>query len=84
MTKNASTLSFADEAEIRVLYTRLLDSWERGAERYAECFSPDAVYIPGNGMVQRGWQEIVDGHNIIFNAWARNPVWSGRSTRSSS
>ena len=62
----ATALSFADERAIRDHYQRMLDSWERGAEAYAECFTPDAVYIIANGKVQRGWQEIVDGHKIIF------------------
>ena len=78
MTQRASRLGYADEAAIRSLYDRLLASWELGAEPYAECFSPDAVYIPGNGMVQRGWQEIIDGHKIIFSAWARNSRLVGR------
>jgi uncharacterized protein (TIGR02246 family) len=74
----AKALSFADERAIRDHYQRMLDSWERGAEAYAECFTPDAVYIIANGKVQRGWQEIVDGHKIIFSAWARNSRLEGR------
>lgn len=68
----------ADELEIRRLYAQMLDSWEHGAEAYAECFAPDATYIIANGMVQRGWQEIIDGHQIIFSAWARNSRLEGR------
>ncbi len=67
----AKPLTFADERGIRDHYQRMLDSWEYGAEAYAECFTPDATYIIANGKVQRGWQEIVDGHTIIF--W-RGPV----------
>ncbi len=70
--------AFADETAIRRHYQRMLDSWEHGAEAYAECFSPDATYIIANGKVQRGWQEIVDGHRIIFSAWARNSRLEGR------
>jgi hypothetical protein len=55
----AKALSFADERAIRDHYQRMLDSWERGAEAYAECFTPDAVYIIANGKAARrdpdGW-----------------------------
>ena len=70
--------NFADETTIRGLYHQMLDCWEQGAEAYAECFAPDATYIIANGKVQRGWQEIVDGHQIIFSAWARNSRLEGR------
>ena len=70
--------TFADETAIRAHYQRMLDSWEHGAEAYAECFAPDATYIIANGKVQRGWHEIVDGHTIIFSAWARNSRLEGR------
>jgi uncharacterized protein (TIGR02246 family) len=68
----------ADEVSIRQHYQRMLDSWELGAQAYADCFAPDATYIIANGMVQRGWQEIVEGHEIIFSAWARNSRLEGR------
>ena len=80
----AKALSFADERAIRDHYQRMLDSREHGAEAYAECFTPDAVYIIANGKVQRGWQEIVDGHKIIFSAWARNSRSRAGSTASPS
>ncbi|MEW2474148.1 SgcJ/EcaC family oxidoreductase [Micromonospora gifhornensis] len=67
----SATVSYADEAAIRDLYQRMLDSWG-DAIAYAECFTPDADYIIANGMIERGWKEIVDGHEIIFTAWARN------------
>ena len=56
----------------------MLDSWELGASAYAECFTPDATYTIANGKVQHGWQEIVEGHEIIFSAWARNSRLEGR------
>jgi uncharacterized protein (TIGR02246 family) len=61
-TATARRPAFADETAIRGHYQRMLDSWEHGADAYAECFTPDATYIIANGKVQRGWQEIVDGH----------------------
>lgn len=70
--------TFADETAIRDHYRQMLASWEHGAEAYAECFAPDATYIIANGKVQRGWQEIVDGHQVIFSAWARNSRLEGR------
>ena len=70
--------SYADEKAIREHYQRMLDSWELGASAYAECFTPDATYTIGNGKVQYGWQEIVEGHEIIFSAWARNSRLEGR------
>jgi uncharacterized protein (TIGR02246 family) len=73
--------TFADESAIRGHYQRMLDAREHGAEAYAECFAPDATYIIANGKVQRGWQEIVDGHQIIFSAWARNSRLEGRIDR---
>lgn len=77
MTNNKPP-TFADETAIRDRYQQMLVSWEHGAEAYAECFAPDATYIIANGKVQRGWQEIVDGHRLIFSAWARNSRLEGR------
>jgi uncharacterized protein (TIGR02246 family) len=81
MTHTNIAPSFADEAAIRALYQRLIDSWEQGAAAYAECFAQDSTYIVGNGMIEQGWQEIVDGHEIIFSAWARNSRLEGRIER---
>lgn len=77
----ASVPAFADERAIRTLYARLLASWEQGASAYAECFAPDSTYIVGNGLIEQGWQEIVDGHETIFAAWARNSRLEGRIDR---
>ncbi len=71
-------MSFAEENAIRHQYQRMLDSWELGPEAYAERFTPDPTYIIANGKIQRGWQENVDGHTIIFSAWARNSRLEGR------
>lgn len=71
MTATEIRVTYADELAIRQLYQRLLDSWGDAAG-YAECFTSDADYIIANGMIEHGWQEIVDGHEIIFSAWARN------------
>lgn len=71
------TLTYNDEAEIRALYRMMLDSWG-DTRAYAECFSPDADYIIANGMIERGWKEIVEGHEIIFSAWARNSHLEGK------
>lgn len=70
-------VSYADEAAIRAHYQHMLDSWG-DAVAYAECFTPDADYIIANGMIEHGWKEIVDGHQIIFSAWARNSRLVGR------
>ncbi|WP_062287695.1 SgcJ/EcaC family oxidoreductase [Demequina phytophila] len=64
-------VTYADEVEIRDHYQRMIDAWGDAAA-YAECFTPDADYIIANGMIEHGWKEIVDGHEIIFNAWARD------------
>jgi len=74
MTVAAPT--YADEIQIRDLYQRMLDSWQDAAA-YARCFTPDADYIIGNGKLERGWKEIVEGHEIIFSAWARNSSLEG-------
>jgi uncharacterized protein (TIGR02246 family) len=66
----------ADETKIRALYEQLLDTWG-DAQAYAACFTPDADYIIANGMVEKGWQEIIEGHEIIFSAWARNSHLEG-------
>jgi len=71
---------YQDEAEIRALYQRMIDSW-LDAPAIAECFAPDADYITGGGKLERGWQEIVDGHEIIFSAWARDSHLEGRIDR---
>lgn len=69
---NSDAPKLADERDVRHLYEQLLQRWEQGAEAYAECFSQDAIYIVGTGMIENGWNEIVEGHEIIFSAWARN------------
>jgi uncharacterized protein (TIGR02246 family) len=77
VTTTTGGLRFADQTAVRELYQRMLDSW-LDAPAFAECFSPDATYIIANGKVQRGWQDIVDGHEIIFSAWARDSHLEGR------
>ncbi|MCX4098016.1 SgcJ/EcaC family oxidoreductase [Nocardia sp. alder85J] len=69
-----------DETRIRALYQRMLDSWQDAAA-YAECFAPDAEYIIADGMLERGRQEIIDGHKFIFSTWARNSRLEGRIDR---
>jgi uncharacterized protein (TIGR02246 family) len=64
-------ISYNDETQIRALYQRMLDSWG-DAKAYVACFTPDADYIIANGMLEKGWKEMVEGHEIIFSAWARN------------
>jgi len=78
MTVTKDHPTFADETAVRALYARLLQAWELGADAYAECFTQDATYIIANGMIEQGWQEIVEGHRIIFSAWARNSALEGR------
>lgn len=77
MTAITSGPRLADQAAIHDLYARMLDSW-LDAPAFAECFTPDATYIIASGKVQRGWQDIVDGHEIIFSAWARESHLEGR------
>lgn len=72
--------TYRDEAEIRQLYQRLLDSWG-DATAYAECFTQDADYVIANGKIQSGWREIVEGHEIVFSAWGRNSSLAGRVHR---
>lgn len=66
-----------DEAQIRALYRRMLDCW-LDAPAYAECFAHEADYITGGGKLERGWRENVEGHQIIFSAWARQSRLAGR------
>jgi uncharacterized protein (TIGR02246 family) len=70
----------ADETQIRDLFQRMLDSWQDAAA-YAQCFTPDADYIIGNGTLERGRKEIVEGQEIIFSAWARNSNLEGSIDR---
>jgi uncharacterized protein (TIGR02246 family) len=72
-----TTPTLHDETEIRALYQRMIDAWG-DAKAYAACFTPDADYIIANGMLEKGWQEIIDGHEIIFSAWARNSHLVGK------
>jgi uncharacterized protein (TIGR02246 family) len=65
-----------DEAAIRAHYQKMLDAWS-DAKAYASCFTSDADYIIANGMLEKGWQEIIAGHEIIFSAWARNSHLEG-------
>ncbi len=76
-TVNSINPELSDETAIRKLYQQLLDSWG-DAKAYAECFTPDADYIIANGMLEKGWKEIIEGHEIIFSAWARNSHLVGR------
>jgi uncharacterized protein (TIGR02246 family) len=69
-----------DEKQLRALYGRMLGHW-LDAPSYAECFTPEADYITGGGKLERGWQENVDGHSIIFSAWARNSRLEGAVDR---
>lgn len=78
MTVTAPT--YQDETQIRALYRQMLDSWQ-DAVAYAQCFAPDADYIIADGKLERGWKEIVEGHEIIFSAWARNSSLEGRIDR---
>ena len=75
-----SSLTYADETAIRNLYQGMLDAWG-DSSAYATFFTPDADYIYGAGGVQRGWKEIVDGHDVIYSAWARNSRLEGRIDR---
>jgi uncharacterized protein (TIGR02246 family) len=68
---NTKAPTVQDETAIRNTYKTMLAAWG-DAKAYAECFTPDADYIIANGMVEKGWKEIIDGHEIIFSAWARN------------
>lgn len=72
-----SSLTPADDAEIRQLYPRMLASWQ-DARAYAECFTPDADYIIANGKLEHGWDEIISNHELIFGARARNSHLEGR------
>lgn len=65
-----ATVSYADEAAIRDHYQHMLNCWG-DAVAYAECFTPDADYIIADGVIEHGWKAIIDGHEIIFSAWAR-------------
>lgn len=69
-----------DEEMIRELYARMLASWS-DADAYASCFTQDAVYIVASGMIEDGWKEIIEGHKIIFSAWARNSHLEGNIQR---
>jgi len=55
----------------------MLDRW-LDAPAYAECFTHDSDYITGGGRLERGWQQNVEGHQIIFSAWARDTHLAGR------
>ncbi|HSX34437.1 MAG TPA: SgcJ/EcaC family oxidoreductase [Candidatus Saccharimonadales bacterium] len=72
-----ATVAVNDEAPVRALYQQMLDAWGNAAA-YADCFTPDADYIIANGMLEKGRQEIVAGHEIIFSAWARNSHLVGK------
>lgn len=71
---------YADEAEIRTLYRQMLEAWG-DARAYAECFTADADYVYGASGVQHGWQEIIDGHDVVFSAWGRQGRLEGRIDR---
>jgi uncharacterized protein (TIGR02246 family) len=78
MDANVQTLK--DEVQIRALYQKMLNAWG-DAKAYAECFTSDVDYIIANGMIEKGWQEILEGHEVIFSAWARDSHLVGRIDR---
>lgn len=65
-----------DEADIRELYSALLGSWG-DAEAYVDHFTPDADYIVSSGVVERGREEMVAGHRLIFTTWAHGTRLAG-------
>jgi uncharacterized protein (TIGR02246 family) len=67
-----------DDTALRDLYQSLLASWGCGdAQGYAAHFAPDAPYIIATGAIEMGTQEIVAGHQAIFDTWARNTRLAG-------
>lgn len=74
---NTTNPTLDDERAIHALYQKMIDAWG-DANAYAECFTSDAEYIIANGMLEKGWKEIVEGHEIIFSAWARNSHLVGK------
>ena len=65
-----------DEAGIRALYAALLESWG-DARAYTDHFTPDADYIVSSGVVERGREEMIAGHEQIFTTWARGTRLTG-------
>ena len=72
--------TYQDELAVRALYKRLIDAWN-DSEAYAECFAPDVDYIIANGKLEHGWKEMVENHDLIYSAWARNSRLVGKVHR---
>lgn len=57
-----------DEADVRNLYERMMDGWNRGSgEAFAEVFADDADQIAFDGTRFRGRREIAEAHQILFD-----------------
>ncbi|WP_052359318.1 SgcJ/EcaC family oxidoreductase [Actinoplanes friuliensis] len=65
---DADTLS----GQINDCLARMKDAWDRGdATAYAECFSPDAVYVIFVGTTYIGRRDITECHEALFAKFAK-------------
>jgi uncharacterized protein (TIGR02246 family) len=61
-----------DELEIRALHARLLDAWnEADAEAFASPFGDDACFVPFDGSVLIGRDQIAAAHRPLFDRWLK-------------
>lgn len=70
-----------DEDEIRSLYARLLEGWNRGdAEAFAAVFEEDASFIAFDGTRQEGRRAIRDAHVPLFEKHMKGTRLQGEVT----
>jgi uncharacterized protein (TIGR02246 family) len=62
----------ADEAEVRDLYRRLLDGWNRGSgPAFAAPFAEDGDLVAFDGTHFEGREEISSFHQELFDRWMK-------------
>lgn len=72
-------LTAADEAEIRNLYFRVLDGWNRGSgEGFAEPFAEDGEQVAFDGTHFKGRAEIASFHQQLFDTFLKGSRLVGK------
>lgn len=62
----------AAEAAVRVLYTQLMDGWNKGStDEFSAPFSDDGHLVAFDGTHFKGRDEIVAFHQPLFDKWLR-------------
>jgi uncharacterized protein (TIGR02246 family) len=72
--------TYRDDTRIQEVFHRMLDGW-MDPIAYAAGFAPDAIHIGTGGRLDRGREEIIDGHAGVLSTWGRASSKTGRIDR---